>query len=282
MHKDIILFLEKIEEYLLKTNIHTDIVKTLMNNLSRAVLKKDLKQEEIINFLKQDISFSMKKFVRNFNIEVPQKPYVMLICGVNGSGKTTTIGKMANLLQSYGWNILVAGCDTYRAGANKQLADWVAEPEKTFFSDSNNNGLPSKIAVDAYNKAKKDDKDILMIDTSGRTQNNADLMSELLKIKQKLKKTSIHIPHDTVLVIDANCGYNALEQADMYNSLIGITGIIATKFDIVKNPGILMSVCKKLNVPVYGVSDGEEKDKIHDLDCDKFADLVLSGLDEIL
>ncbi len=281
MDKESIAFLEKIEEYLIKNNVHMDIVKTLMNNLSRAVLKKNLKKDEIINSLKKDISFSMQKFVKNFDIDVPQKPYVMLICGVNGSGKTTTIGKMANLLQSYGWDILVAGCDTYRAGANKQLSDWVDDPETTFFS-YDNNSLPSKIAIDAYSKAKKEGKDILMIDTSGRTQNNSDLMSELLKIKQKLKKTSIYIPHDTVLVIDANCGYNALEQADMYNNLIGITGVIATKFDIVKNPGILMSVCKKLNVPVYGVSDGEEKDKIHDLDCDKFADLVLSGIDELL
>ena len=109
-----------------------------------------------------------------------------------------------------------------------------------------------------------------------------DLMSELLKIKQKLKRSSIYIPNDTVMIVDANCGYNALEQVETYNNLIGITGIIATKLDIVKRPGIVMSICHKLNVPVYGVSDGEEKDKIHDLDCEKFADLVLSGTNDIL
>lgn len=283
MNEESLVFLEKIEEYLLKSNIHIDIVKEIMNILANKVIKnQQITKKEIIKLVENSIKQMISKYTVDFDIENVEKPYVMLVCGINGSGKTTTIGKMINLLNDYGWNLLVAGCDTYRAGAEKQLRDWVQDKQNDFISIEKETDTPSKIAVRAYNIAKTKNKDILIVDTSGRLQNNQDLMAELLKIKQKLKEISIKIPNDVVLIIDSSCGYNALEQAKMYNDLIGITGIIATKIDIAKKPGIILSICKKFNIKIFGVCNGEEKDKINSLDPQGFVDAILCDINKIL
>ena len=283
MNKEIIVFLEKIEEYLLKSNIHLNVVENIMNFLAHKLIQnKDLTKQAIVEILKSQLTLMMQKYVKDFDIENSSKPYVMLVCGINGSGKTTTIGKMINLLKECEWDILVAGCDTYRAGAEKQLKDWVKDKQNDFISIEKETDTPSKIAIKAYNIAKEKNKDVLIIDTSGRLQNNQDLMAELLKIKHKLKEISNKIPHDVVLIIDASSGYNAMEQAKMYNDLIGITGIIATKVDIAKRPGIILSICSQFNIKIFGVCNGENKDNISDLDPQEFANSILCDIDKLI
>lgn len=283
MNKEIVVFLEKIEEYLLKSNIHLNVVETIMNFLAHKIIQHEkLTKRDIIDILQTQLTLMIKKYIKDFDIENSSKPYVMLVCGINGSGKTTTIGKMVNLLKECDWNVLVAGCDTYRAGAEKQLSDWIKDKTNDFISIEKLNETPSKIAIKAYKLAKEKNKDVLIIDTSGRLQNDQDLMAELLKIKHKLKEISNKIPHDVVLVIDASSGYNAMEQAKMYNDLVGVTGIIATKIDLAKRPGIILSICSQFNIKIFGVCNGEEKDKISDLEPEEFTKSILCDIDKIL
>lgn len=284
IQKEDLAFLERIEEYLLQSNIDTEIVEDLMNGLAKKLFKSksEYSKRDIIEILKLNVLSIMTKYVKNFDIEKATKPYVMLVCGINGSGKTTTIGKMVKLLNEYDWDILVASCDTYRAAAENQLQSWVRNIKNSFIGKENDKDTPSKIAIRAYNTAIRRQKDVLIIDTSGRLQNNQDLMAELVKLKQKLKEFSYKIPHDVVLIIDATCGYNAIEQAKMYNELIGITGIILTKTDITKQAGAILSICKQFNIGIFGVSNGEGKDNIDDFDPKKFTEDLFCNIDKII
>ena len=282
MNKDLVSFLEKIEEHLIDKNIHINIVKEVMNLLANKVIStKNITKDDIIKILFLYFKNIMINYTANFHITEENRPYVMLVCGVNGSGKTTTIGKMVKLLKSLDWSVVVAACDTYRPAAEEQLRIWIENDASEFVFREYENETTYKIALKALKIAEKQNKDVVIIDTAGRLQNNQNLMAELLKMKQKLKEHSHMAPHDVVLIIDANCGYNAIQQAKMYNELIGITGIIATKIDISKSAGAILSICKMFNIPIYGITNGEGENDIDDLDPDKFTKSLLSGLETI-
>jgi fused signal recognition particle receptor len=284
MKKDVSLLLEIIEKHLLKNNVHVELVEKMLKKLSKDLSKdNDLTFDKITQNISYQIQSIISKCVATFDIDKKYKPYVMLVCGINGSGKTTMIGKMAVLLKEYGWNIIIAECDTYHKNSKQILRDIVGIKNEDFVVERKiSKDTPVKIAISAYKKALKENKDILIVDTSGRSQNNKILMSELLKIKQKLHKFSKEMPHDVVLVVDSCHGYSALDQIITYNKTIGITGIVLTKLDINKNPGIIVSICGILkNIKIFGICYGEESDKIDDIDPKKIADSVLSGLEEI-
>ena len=284
MEKEIFLFLEKFEGYLLSSNLSTKVVKEIMDFLAYKVIRdKSLTKEAIVENASNRIQMMISEYIASFNIsQMNSDPYVMLVCGVNGSGKTTTIGKMVHILKDYGWDVMIAGCDTYRAGASQQLLGCVNDDPENFIFMSQESDTPAKIAVKAYNKAVEKKKDILIIDTSGRLHNNQDLMSELLKIKHKLHEISYYAPNDIILIIDSSCGYNAIEQVKTYNDLIGITGIIATKLDIAKSPGMILSICKEFGVKIFGFCNGEAVDKISDVNPKDFADAVLRNIGSIM
>ena len=282
MDADKVAFLERIEEYLLKAGIHIDIVAEIMNFLAKKTISnKNLTKQDIISILEMQLKYIIGIYTKTFNIDENKLPYTMIVCGINGSGKTTTLGKIANLLNNLGWSIVIGACDTFRSAAKDQLKTWANGIVDEFIFKEHEKETSTKIALKAYNFAVNNNKDVVLIDTSGRLQNNQNLMAELLKMKQKLHEISINAPNDVVLIIDANCGYNALQQVKMYNDLIGITGIIATKVDIAKRPGSILSVCRKYNVPIYGIADGETKDTIKDLDADKFAKAILCDIDSV-
>ena len=279
MNQDRVSFLEKIEEYLLKSNIHIDIVEKIMRFLFKKVLKNDnLTNNEIIKIISDKMQNMIAKHIATFDIDPKVKPYVMLVCGVNGSGKTTTVGKMVNLLVKYNWDLVVAECDTYRANTVKQLCSLIDENSVEFVHSDTENQKPITIAIKAYNKAVKEKKDILIIDTSGKIQVDQSLMAELAKIKKKLNNYSKTIPNDVVLVVDSNCGYESFRQVKNYNNLIGITGIIATKLDISGRPGMIFSICEKLNVKIFGFCDGVTEDAIHDVEPKYFIDMILNDI----
>ena len=282
MDKEKIEFLEKIEEYLIKADIHIEIVGEIMNFLAKKTLSNNnLTKQDIVSILEMQLKYMISVYIKSFNIDENKTPYVMIVCGVNGSGKTTTLGKMANLINNLSWSVVIGACDTFRSAAKEQIQTWSNGVVDSFICKEHENETATKIALKAYNTAFRDGKDVVLIDTSGRLQNNQNLMAELLKMKQKLHDISRNIPNDVVLVIDSNCGYNALQQAKMYNDLIGITGIIATKVDIAKKPGAILSVCKMFNVPIYGITDGEEKGDINDIEPDKFAKAILCDIDKL-
>ena len=279
MKQDVLSFLEKVEECLLKSDVHIDIVEKIINTVARKIVKnKNITKKEVIEIVSNKIQSMMKKYIKDFDIDTENKPYVMLVCGVNGSGKTTTIGKMTVLLKKYGWDIMIAECDNYHTSAKSQLFDMVELDKDDIVFASSLSDTPVKVVIEAYKNAVKKNKDILLIDTSGRLHNNSALMDELKKVKKKLYKITNNTLNDVVLIIDSTCGYNSLEQAKLYDRMIGITGIVATKIDIAKRPGIILSICEKLNIKVFGVCYGEEKDKIDDLDLKKFTNSILQDV----
>ena len=159
MQKEILNFLEKIEEYLLKSNIHIEIVEEIMNFLAhKAIQNNDITKTEIVELVSNKIQSMMKQHIANFDVESCHKPYVMIVCGINGSGKTTTIGKMTNLLKECDWSVMIAACDTYRAAAETQLRDWVSENVDDFITMEKESDTPSKIAIRAYRKACENKK----------------------------------------------------------------------------------------------------------------------------
>ena len=284
MNKEIVDFLKKIEAYLITCNIEISITQKIMNFLVYKVMQNEnISRKEIIDAVASRLQIMANEYIANINIDEQRKqPYVMIVCGVNGAGKTTTIGKMVSIFKKSNYDVMVATCDTYRPAANSQLMDCSGLDANDFICMSKETDVPYKIAVKAYNTAVERGKDILIIDTSGRLHNNQNLMAELLKIKYKLHEISFYIPNDVVLIVDASGGYNLLEQAKMYNDLIGITGIIATKLDIARKPGIILSICEKFNIKIFGIYDGEERNKIRELEPKSFADAILSDINDIM
>ena len=267
--------------------VYMPVVKELMNYLLHKVLsRKIVKNSEIIVLLRDKIIEMMTARAKLFKIDEDKKPYVILLCGMNGSGKTTTIGKMVKLLRSFNWSVVVGACDTFRAVASEQLRIWTSNGKDDFMDNDfvfkeHNNETSTKIALKALKVAQENKKDVLIIDTAGRVQNNQDLMAELLKMKQKICSYVRGAPHDVVLIVDSNCGYSAMEQVKMYNDLIGITGIIATKMDISVSAGSILSVCHLFKIPIYGITNGEKEGDIKDLNPEEFADMLLQDINLI-
>ncbi|MBQ7552549.1 MAG: AAA family ATPase [Rickettsiales bacterium] len=287
MDRKQVVFLEKVEEYLMQVGVYMPVVKELMNYLLHKVLsRKIVKNSEIITLLRDKIIEMMTARAKLFKIDEDKKPYVILLCGMNGSGKTTTIGKMVRLLRSFNWSVVVGACDTFRAVASEQLRVWTSKGKDDFMDNDfvfkeHNNETSTKIALKALKVAQENKKDVLIIDTAGRVQNNQDLMAELLKMKQKICSYVRGAPHDVVLIVDSNCGYSAMEQVKMYNDLIGITGIIATKMDISVSAGSILSVCHLFKIPIYGITNGEKEGDIKDLNPEEFADMLLQDINLI-
>jgi fused signal recognition particle receptor len=275
-------FLEKVEDHLIKSGIHIDIVSDIMNYIVKKLVSKPVTNRQfVIDTLKDKIVDLIKDFASPIDIDQSNLPQVILICGINGSGKTTTVGKMAHLLTSLGWEVVVAACDTFRSAAQEQLKIASSVCNTEIILKQHAKETPYKIALKAYKIAIEKKRDLLIIDTAGRLHNNQNLMLELFKIKQKLGTISKSAPHNTILVIDANCGYSIINQVEMFHEAIGISGIVITKVDIAKKVGSIISICKKFKIAIHGVADGESSHNIKDFEPIEFADIVISGLEDI-
>lgn len=274
-----IAFLENVENHLIQSGVHVSLIAEIMNTIIRkVVLKGNGNRQLITHILKEKLINMMKAYANPIDIDPDNLPQVIFICGVNGSGKTSAIGKMVHMLSSLGWRTVIAACDTFRSAADEQLAlSTMANGAEVIFRNHPDEP-PARIASRAYQYALENEIDILIIDTSGRLHNNSNLMLELKKIKQKLSEQSKSIPHNIALILDANAGYGIIDQVDAYHKAIGLTGFILTKTDIAKRPGSIISVCKKFKLPIYGVSDGESKESIQSFDPVKFAESMISGI----
>src|SRR6185369_10847821 len=204
----------------------------------------------------EEIAKILTPVARTFDPKEGLKPQVVLVVGVNGSGKTTTIGKLANGYTQAGWKVMVAACDTFRAAAVSQLKIWgdragvpvVSGPERAD---------PAALAYQALERAKAEGIDLLFIDTAGRLHNKADLMAELQKIIRVLRKLEPAAPHDVLLVLDATTGQNALAQVEIFKSMVQINGLILTKLDGSARGGVLVAIAEKFGLPVVAVGAGE-------------------------
>lgn len=212
----------------------------------------------------------LQKAEKPFTLKTARAPMVLLMIGVNGAGKTTTLAKLAHLWRSYKVGLVAA--DTFRHGAVEQLKVWSDRLNIPFYSGGSD---AAAVAFDALTKAKQDGLDILLIDTSGRLHNQANLMDELAKIKRVIQKVDPTAPHETLLVLDGTTGQNALTQVEQFHQNLGLTGLIMTKLDGTAKGGMLFNITEKMGLPLYFLSNGESLNDLHPFEAEPFVQALL-------
>ena len=274
-------YFENLEEILIMSDIG---INTVMNIIER--LKKRVKKENITSpqDLKDIIVDEMFIIYVNNDIIVDkinyakEGPTVILFVGVNGAGKTTTIGKLAYKLKEEGKKVLMVAGDTFRAGATEQLIEWSKKIECDIVYKENAD--PVSIMYDGVEKAKKENYDIVLIDTAGRLQNKINLMKELEKVNKVIGKLIVGAPHETLLVMDATTGQNGISQAKSFKEITNITGIVLTKLDGTAKGGIVLAIKDEVGLPVKYVGLGEKKEDLRLFDIEKYIYGLFKGIDD--
>ncbi len=271
-------FLEELEEILISSDLGSNLSEKVIESTKAELFKeKDRSVETVKKILKNELikilSSTGSKNQTYFEKDFP-KPYVILVSGINGSGKTTTIGKLAYKLKTDGFKILIASGDTFRAAANDQLKIWTTKANVDLMETRS--GDASAVVYDALNKAIKEKYDIVLIDTAGRLQNNKNLMQELAKIQKVTSNLIPNAPHESLIVLDANSGQNAIVQANEFQKYIPITGIILTKLDGTAKGGVIFQICIEKEIPIRFIGIGEKIDDLQIFEPDAFVDAVFS------
>ncbi|MBU1098813.1 MAG: signal recognition particle-docking protein FtsY [Bacteroidetes bacterium] len=257
--------LEEIEEILISSDIGMDTTERIIENTRRSLKEKNSRdrdtfmqtlEEELIKILGKPTDLD-----EEINKIKSCKPFVLLIIGINGSGKTTTIGKLSSQFKNSGYDVIVGSADTFRAAANEQLEVW-ANRSKVKIIQSKTGADPSSVAFDTLQAAKQDNADIVIIDTAGRLHTKKNLMEELRKINNVLSKVFLYAPNEVYLVVDGNSGQNALIQAREFSKFTHISGLIVTKLDGTAKGGILFQICDELKIPVKFIGVGEGIDDL--------------------
>jgi len=268
--------LEQLEELLIAADMGVDTALRVTANMAEGRFGKKLSVAEIKQLMSQEIARIMEPVARPLPL-YPKTPQVVLVVGVNGSGKTTTIGKLASQFRAAGKKVVIAAGDTFRAAAVEQLQVWgerAGVPVLTAAQGSD----PASLAFDAMTKAEADGADLLLIDTAGRLQNRGDLMEELAKIVRVIRKKDESAPHNTLLVLDATTGQNALNQVKVFQDISDVSGLVMTKLDGTAKGGVLVALADKFGLPIHAIGVGEQIDDLSPFDPDEFAD-ALVGLD---
>ena len=261
--------LEGLEELLISADMGVETALKLSARLAEGRFGKRVSTTEIKQALAGEIAAILEPVARPLPL-YGKRPQVVLVVGVNGSGKTTTIGKLASQLKGEGKSVLIAACDTFRAAAVEQLQIWgerAGVPVMTAPQGSD----PASLAFEAMTRAEADGADILLIDTAGRLQNRADLMGELAKIVRVIRKKDPEAPHNTVLVLDATTGQNALLQVEIFQKIADVSGLIMTKLDGTAKGGILVALADRFALPIHAIGIGETIDDLAPFDPDDFA-----------
>ncbi|MGO9785358.1 MAG: signal recognition particle-docking protein FtsY [Stellaceae bacterium] len=268
--------LDGLEELLIAADLGSQLAAQVTERLRRTRLDKEATGEDVRAVLAEEIARSLAPVEGPFVLG-PARPFVVLVVGVNGGGKTTTIGKLAKRFTGEGKSVVLAACDTFRAAAVEQLKIW-GERAGAQVVTRESGADPAGLAFDALALAKKQNADLLLIDTAGRLHNKATLMEELQKILRVLKKADAAAPHAVLLVLDATVGQNALAQAETFRDMIGVTGLAMTKLDGTAKGGVLVPLAEKFKLPVYFVGFGEKEDDLRPFAAKDFA-RGLVGLD---
>ncbi len=271
-------FLEKLEEILISSDIGFDVADKIINQ-TRIKLKneKDRSDTNIIRIVKEKLItiFDYENYSPNEIINLKIKPYVILIIGVNGVGKTTTIGKLANNIRNSGLEVIVGAADTFRAAASEQLNVWAERAKVKIVQKPG--GDPSSVAFEAITIALEEHKDVVIIDTAGRLHNKSNLMEELNKIKRVISKKIPNAPHETLLVLDGNTGQNAIMQTEEFSKVTNITGLVVTKLDGTAKGGVIFQICDKLKIPVKYIGVGEGIDDLQNFDSKAFVSAIFEN-----
>jgi fused signal recognition particle receptor len=269
--------LESLEDVLIQADMGVETAARVAANIAAGRMDRRVSSSEIRRALADEVARIMEPVARPMPI-YPKRPQVVLVVGVNGSGKTTTIGKLASQFRAAGKSVVIAAGDTFRAAAVEQLQVWgqrAGVPVLTAPEGSD----PASLAFDAMTQAQASGADLLLIDTAGRLQNRADLMEELSKIVRVIRKKDPDAPHNTILVLDATTGQNALNQVEIFRKLADVTGLVMTKLDGTARGGVLVALADRFGLPIHAIGVGEQIDDLAPFDPQDFA-RALVGLDE--
>ena len=272
---------DEFEESLISSDIGVATTMKLREKIEDSLSKKSLTDpSEIKSSLKEEI-LQILKNAEGEVTEISHKPTVMMVAGVNGVGKTTTIGKLANKFINDGYKVMVVAGDTFRAAAIEQLEIWSNRVGSDFIKGSPG-ADPSAIAFDALNASKARGTDLLIIDTAGRLHTKTNLMDELKKIKRILSREMQDSPHEVLMVLDATTGQNAIQQAKTFNEAIDISGIVLTKLDGTAKGGVIIAIADELNIPVKYIGIGESLDDLREFNAEEFVEALFFSPDETI
>jgi fused signal recognition particle receptor len=269
--------LEEIHDALIRTDLGLETAGRITQTLSEGRHDATITPTEVKAVVAAEVERTLEAVALPLSLDPAIKPFVILVVGVNGSGKTTTIGKLAAKLRAEGKSVMLAAGDTFRAAAVEQLKIW-SERTGAAFMSRGAGADAAGLAFDAIAAAKERGTDVVLIDTAGRLQNRAELMDELQKIVRVIKKVDATAPHAVLLVLDATVGQNALSQVDIFKKLVGVTGLVMTKLDGTARGGILVAIASKFAVPVHFIGVGEGVDDLSPFSARDFG-RAIAGLD---
>ncbi|ALF89205.1 MULTISPECIES: signal recognition particle-docking protein FtsY [Ralstonia solanacearum species complex] len=264
---------EELETALLMADAGVDATEYLLDELRRRVKTQRIETAESVKTALRDLLVELLHPLEKTMVLGRDQPMVIMIAGVNGAGKTTSIGKLCKHFQTYGQSVLLAAGDTFRAAAREQLVIWGQRNNVTVVAQES--GDPAAVIFDAVNAARARGIDIVMADTAGRLPTQMHLMEELKKVRRVIGKAMVTAPHETLLVIDANTGQNALAQVKAFDDALGLTGLIVTKLDGTAKGGILAAIARQRPVPVYFIGVGEQVEDLQPFSAREFADALL-------
>jgi fused signal recognition particle receptor len=262
--------LDDLEDTLIRADLGTETAARIVATLRASRYDKEIGDDEIKGVLAAEIGKTLAPVARPFTVDPALKPHVVLVVGVNGTGKTTTIGKLAAKLREEGKSVVLAAGDTFRAAAIEQLKIWGSRTGATVVSGEQGADAAG-LAFDALTSARAGGADVLVIDTAGRLQNKDALMSELEKIVRVIRKVDPTAPHSVLLTLDATTGQNAVSQVEIFGKRAGVTGLVMTKLDGTARGGILVAIAAKYGLPVHFIGVGEGVDDLEPFAADDFA-----------
>ncbi|HEY6453909.1 MAG TPA: signal recognition particle-docking protein FtsY [Steroidobacteraceae bacterium] len=270
--------LEELETRLLSADVGVEATQYILDELRRRVARQELADvEALIGALRQCVTEILSPCARPLVIGAAHQPYVILVVGVNGSGKTTTIGKLAQRLADSGYAVMLAAGDTFRAAAIEQLQIWGARTGASVVAQQAG-ADPAAVVFDAAQSARSRGVQVLIADTAGRLQSQSHLMEELKKVRRVLQRVDATAPHEVLLVLDANQGQNALSQAVQFQQAIGVTGLVLTKLDGTAKGGIVIAIALKLKLPIRFIGIGEQAADFGEFDAAAFAAALVEGV----
>ena len=269
--------LDKFEELLIESDVGPVMAAQLKNEFKKEKIGKEIKNEkEIFNFLGNQITKILQPYEKRLNEVQKNSTTVVVVAGVNGVGKTTTIGKLGKLYKNEGKKIVFGAADTFRAAAIEQLEVW-SKKINVDFVKSDLGSDPASVAYKTVKFAEEKKFDLALIDTAGRLQNKKNLMDEYKKIFKVLQKINPDYPHETILVLDATTGQNAINQVSEFQKASNITSLIITKLDSEARAGVILSICKKFNLPIIAVGVGEKDSDLRQFNASEFTKLMLEN-----
>ena len=262
--------LEELEELLIAADLGVSLASRLTARFSNTRFNKEVDADEIRSALAEEIEKLLEPVAKPFSVNPELKPHVVLVCGVNGSGKTTSIGKLATHLKAQGSSVMMAAADTFRAAATEQLQIWGERTGCQVIATAPGADAAG-LAFDAFVQAKDAGVDVLLIDTAGRLQNKKGLMAELEKITRVIRKLDKNAPHDCLLVLDATVGQNAHSQVKIFKEIIGVSGLMITKLDGSARGGVVVALAEKFGLPIHAVGVGEGAEDMRPFEAKAFA-----------